>query len=660
MFDVGEDSKAASTTAPERPKAPRSGKPVEVRRLLIGLYRGRVWLIAALLVGIIAGVIIAKTLVPRVYESKAVIQWEPDQGEGAPSEPDVRELRTLVDSVKLPTNLAEIRKRLKIAQTLEQVGQRLRVAYTPESNIVTITADGPTGAGAKALADTSVQVFLDHQTKLADSRRDERVQSLEQDAQRARAKLGTVRASYDAFRKAHGVSDLSLERQHAIELAASLRAQADLARADAQAAGARAHVLASSTSGTRTPAESDALRQAKAQLAAARARLSEEHPRVQSLEAEVRALQAASPEGEGDRGGGATPAGHAEAAGEAARQRERTYEDLAHQAQQRLSNLSSVEGQASALLASVHVEEGHVADLSGALAKARDEARTGSNGFRVVAPALKPEEPERSYRRPAAVVIPMAVLLLTIAILLATELWGLRVFSANELSFWGQGAVVGTSTWPQDTRSLNALIDELGDLAPEAHGTTLVVAATEAQEEVAREVANRLQVHVAVRGGQEAVDAAYYDPETGSSVIVPAPAGREPRQMEKGAAIVTRRVDERLARTRAGHVQRVTVERSEVVMDGEDEEMRRPAVIEAWRGEDKGPALRRAARMADRVLVVVPSGKLSISRVGQIPALVGRQDGGLGYLLVGLPPYLATLPDRAGPVDAFWKTSRES
>jgi hypothetical protein len=71
-----------------------------------------------------------------------------------------------------------------------------------------------------------------------------------------------------------------------------------------------------------------------------------------------------------------------------------------------------------------------------------------------------------------------------------------------------------------------------------------------------------------------------------------------------------------------------------------------------------GPALRRAARRADRVLVLVPSGRLSFVRLSQIPALVGRDDPGLAYLVVDLPAHLTTLPDRAGPVGAFWSYER--
>ena len=54
-----------------------------------------------------------------------------------------------------------------------------------------------------------------------------------QDAERARGRLTRAQEAYDAFRQEHGVSDLSFERQQAIELAAGLRAQADIARIDA-------------------------------------------------------------------------------------------------------------------------------------------------------------------------------------------------------------------------------------------------------------------------------------------------------------------------------------------------------------------------------------------------------------------------------------------
>jgi hypothetical protein len=77
-------------------------------------------------------------------------------------------------------------------------------------------------------------------------------------------------------------------------------------------------------------------------------------------------------------------------------------------------------------------------------------------------------------------------------------------------------------------------------------------------------------------------------------------------------------------------------------------------LAQAWDGPPQGPSLRRAARLADRVLVIIASGTLSVTEVAQLRSRLGRKDG-IGVLVVGLNPELITLPDRVGDVDAFWR-----
>ena len=75
--------------------------------------------------------------------------------------------------------------------------------------------------------------------------------------------------------------------------------------------------------------------------------------------------------------------------------------------------------------------------------------------------------------------------------------------------------------------------------------------------------------------------------------------------------------------------------------------------LEAWDGPFEGQALRRAARLADRVVVLVRSGAMSALAIQQIPRRIGRAQG-IGYLVVALPDELQTLPDRCGKVAEFW------
>ncbi|MDH3624620.1 MAG: hypothetical protein OES69_12790 [Myxococcales bacterium] len=76
------------------------------------------------------------------------------------------------------------------------------------------------------------------------------------------------------------------------------------------------------------------------------------------------------------------------------------------------------------------------------------------------------------------------------------------------------------------------------------------------------------------------------------------------------------------------------------------------AVALAWNGPLSGPILRRAARLAHRVLVVVSSG-MNVIELTRVTTRLGREDG-VGYVLVNLKDAYVDLDDRVGDVEAFW------
>ncbi len=76
----------------------------------------------------------------------------------------------------------------------------------------------------------------------------------------------------------------------------------------------------------------------------------------------------------------------------------------------------------------------------------------------------------------------------------------------------------------------------------------------------------------------------------------------------------------------------------------------------AWNGPLSGPLLRRASRLAHRVMVVVSSG-MSVIELGRVQTRLGREDG-VGYVLVNVSDAYVDLNDRVGPVEAFWEGPR--
>jgi len=72
-----------------------------------------------------------------------------------------------------------------------------------------------------------------------------------------------------------------------------------------------------------------------------------------------------------------------------------------------------------------------------------------------------------------------------------------------------------------------------------------------------------------------------------------------------------------------------------------------------WNGPLSGPLLRRAARLAHRVMVVVSSG-MSVVDLARIQTRLGREKG-VGYVLVNVSDAYVDLRDRVGPVEEFWE-----
>jgi len=78
----------------------------------------------------------------------------------------------------------------------------------------------------------------------------------------------------------------------------------------------------------------------------------------------------------------------------------------------------------------------------------------------------------------------------------------------------------------------------------------------------------------------------------------------------------------------------------------------------AWNGPLSGPVLRRAARLAHRVMVVVSSG-VSVIELARIQTRLGRTKG-VGYVLVNVGDAYVDLQDRVGPVEEFWESASEA
>lgn len=611
-----------SASAPAEP-AGRPGRPVSLARVVAALAAAKRRVAFWALVGLVVGVALAKLVVMPRFVSSAVLLWAP----AGPVTDAKRELQTLVDSVELPVVLSRVREELAIETELVRLGARISVGSSEDSRVLTIAAEGESATEARELAEAVVRAFLEERRQVDERGLRAAADAADAAAADAATLLARARDAWDAFRARHGVADLPLETRLAIERAASLRAGADVAEADALAEHARTDTLeraARAEPATTVLQEVEVrpdlvrLAEARRERASLEAALGERHPEVLALDSEVRALEHTSPiEGvRAQRTFGRNPvvddvaseARRARAAQNAASTRQTALADRIAATEARVRNLSAIEGEAASLLADVQVAQEALADLERAAIQARARVVGAAPDVRILAAAREPERPESSLRRPVAVAMPILLAFFALLGSLLRELWGGTLRTASEHAWWSGAPVLATTTWPYRDESdeepdeepcvrtgeepeadavldgpLRSLVADLSELGAHAPGTTLIVATRGLSRRDARELAEVLE----------------------------------------------RRFD---------------AEGTRVYREG--------TRVRVWNGGD-ALSLRRACREADRVVVLVHAARVPAWQLRAFSARFGREEG-LALVLAGAGKAFAGEKDRVGDDAAFW------
>lgn len=677
------------------PAPRRAGLPVDVHRLLRALRRGRLWIAATGVIGAVIGLLVAKLVITHTFEATASIRYEGLPGQQMHEAQS--NLPSLVSIAQSEATMSALRRRMGQDEvSIDAMRRLVEIEADNGSGLVSFTTSAETRERAAAMANALVEIFLEHHRERRRAELNREIASLDERIVAANGELGEARRRYDRFREANRITDLSAEQEQAITQAAALRSEADLAEAEVQALEARVRQLR--TAVARTPRmeavssgasdRSRRLTELSARLAEMRASLSDEHPQVQAVRRQIEALS---------RSRGASTSTRMEVSGlyqqaqtnlataetelETARRRHEALERNAEQAQQRTNRFSAIEGQAATLLAQVNVKEALVTELAESKARREDQLRDVETGFRTVAEALPPEDAVPTKKKYlVAAGVPLAFVLVAVGLLLGRELRGFFVETPAEVAWWGNGPVVGTTKWPRDARALIDLVAGMDDCTPEARGTMLIVAASGEDRELAGEIATQIN--------QDWGAASFFDvplagilpaarilPSSASPAEPPA-ADAELEELEgpdlepleddpldggppDGGPAIGEAEDRRAGAMLAWPAEDPYLGSGAEALSTyapaprDLEEPTERLICTAWSGASEGPALRRAARLADRVLVVVTSNTLRAIELSQMKARLGRSEA-VGYVLVGVSDEVARLPDRAGDVRAFW------
>lgn len=490
-------------------KAKRPGFPVEPRRLIAILSAHR--RVLGLTFGIASLVaLIAFFFLPETFEAEAVLLYEGSpvlDADGIPPTPTA-----FIDSALVPSRLAEIRERLGWDISLEELGTELSAELQSETS-VRLAASGRSAESTYALATTTLDLFLEHQTAFNMKELERLTARNKASLARAKEQRQQAQSAFEEFREKSGRPDLLNEKAQLLSRAAELRARQDEAEVEIAAQQALITELEQVqaelprqvvSSATRSSAIEGPLAQARSDLAEARATLSDQHPRVLALRERVARLKA-------QRGSGSSgiteqtlsmnPAratvdqqlAGARAALAAAQERKSALEVLLADVKREATALSPEEGEARRILGDLSAAVARVEELVVREAQLRDAAFTPINRFKLLSPPVLPEHSQRSGKQVIAVALmPLIATLICALIMLIRNLSELTVRAPSEVAWWGNGPVLGTTIWPRRPDALQAFVDELEDQGMHAAGRTLVIPVTETEREHACSFALKL------------------------------------------------------------------------------------------------------------------------------------------------------------------------
>ncbi|MBW2546015.1 MAG: hypothetical protein JRE82_02045 [Deltaproteobacteria bacterium] len=565
------------------------------------------------------------------------------------------------DALMHESVLREIRGELEFDITLTDLSSWIVYEVNPRARTMYFTVSGATGEDAAEYARVVTDVFMAYHKERQSRRIEARIARAGKRIEAAEDEAEGARSLYNAFRETHGIADLSTEQQSMVTSAASLRANSELAGSEIRALEARlgslqaqlASTPKTSFLGRGTSPEQATYNRLRQELASARATLSPAHPRVQALQQQVEQLRSQL------RAGGGTSFGSeglveanvtydalqeqiraTESDLAALRERRKGFGEMAGRAQTRVEAFSDIEGEATALLAEVKVNEALLGRLRSTEAALEDALRDPPSGFAVLDPGGVPEYPAANRLKIAFfVAIAMMAVVLALFVVLRREFRGLWVNTPVEVAFWGNGPVLGTTSWPNDPLGLDELIGGLDDCVPYAKGNLLIIGGSPNESRMADELADRLRGDWFPTDEHTAAPRpAKSSPKERAPLQTPPPSGPYPVGGSASGSVALAR----LPSTRADEAIRLA---------GPGTQIR----LEAWDGPHEGHALRRAARIADRIVVLVRSGAVSAIQLHGIQNRVGRKQG-IGYIVVGLPSEFGTLPDRVGDVAGFWRS----
>jgi len=192
--------------------------PIDIRTTLVGIRRRIPLAVLIAAVGTLVGVLTGYLFGDRVYQATTVLLYRPPTGASADSEGnEAPSLKTQVDLVKMPANLEEVRRRLKLTSELATVGGALDVTVPENTALLTIRATWDNAEQTAALANTLRDVFLESQRSISRAEAESKMKDLETRLAHVVQQQSEADSALKEFSTAHNVVDLDKEAQWYLE-----------------------------------------------------------------------------------------------------------------------------------------------------------------------------------------------------------------------------------------------------------------------------------------------------------------------------------------------------------------------------------------------------------------------------------------------------------
>ncbi|HJL48562.1 MAG TPA: Wzz/FepE/Etk N-terminal domain-containing protein, partial [Polyangiaceae bacterium LLY-WYZ-15_(1-7)] len=350
-------------------------------RLWKRLRAARWWIVAAALVGVAGGVVVAWKLVQPTYETSAVAEYRPPESIAGVDPPP---LVGTLEGLRSQTTLRELRERLGLDVPTEQLAARFDLGYERRTQVLSVTARGATAEEAETLANAVVGLLVERQDESYARRVERARRRASEQLEEAQERIEEADRAFEAFQRETGLDGLSFDERRVLSEAATVEAERASAEARVAALEHRITQLAEemgaapqqlSASVRAATQERNQLQQLRTKLATAEATLDPGHPRRQALERQTRALRlqqvSRSMQDQGQSGLAfqhldrlSSQQSAARANLEAERERLARLTEQAAAAQERASDVAEHADEAATLMARRRAARDRVAELS--------------------------------------------------------------------------------------------------------------------------------------------------------------------------------------------------------------------------------------------------------------------------------------------------------